>query len=116
MKILKTTYITNSIIENFNKLRIKAVSETTPITKSIPLWELEYHNKNVNGKVVYSGDISIDPKTRIYIKDNKVEKVCKPFFTPWKKALNNVNNMLDQMLKNFNDKKTVEQNTTHLLF
>lgn len=114
MNISKSTAITNSIVENYNKLSTKAKANMKPTDKyHTPVWGLNYQAGRTKGSIGAFGYIDAG-KTRVCVEDGEVVKIKKPFFTTWKKALKKVNNMLTQMLEKFDDKKSVKQTQVNI--
>ena len=68
------------------------------------IWSLRYKHGRIDGYVNKFGDITRG-RTEINIRNGKINKVKKPFFSNWKKALKNIDNMLQNMTEKFNNKK-----------
>lgn len=111
---MKTDKISNSILDNFNKLNSLAKANITIVEKNYkPFWGLEYKHNNIEGFVSEFGTIERG-KAQISIRNGKLEKIKKPFFSTWGKTLEKINNMLKGMTENFNN-KTVRQTQINIL-
>lgn len=111
---MKTDNISNSILVNFNKLSSLAKENVTKVDENYkPFWGIKYKHNNVEGFVSEFGAIERG-KARISIRNGKLEKIKKPFFSTWEKTLKKINNMLNGMTENFNN-KTVKQTQINVL-
>ena len=111
---MKTDNISNSILDNFNKLSSLAKANITKVEKNYkPFWGLKYNHNNVEGFVSEFGTIERG-KAQISIRNGKLEKIKKPFFSTWERTLEKINNMLNGMTENFNN-KTVKQTQINVL-
>ena len=110
---MKTDNISNSILNNFNKLSSLAKANITKVDENYkPLWGLKYKHNNVEGFVNQVGTIKRG-KAQIRICNGKLEKRKKPFFSTWKRTLEKINNMLNDMTENFSN-KTVKQTQVNI--
>ena len=111
---MKTDNISNSILDNFNKLSSLAKANITKVEKNYkPFWGLKYKHNNAEGFVSEFGTIERG-KAQISIRNGKLEKIKKPFFSTWERTLEKINNMLNGMTENFNN-KTVKQTQINVL-
>ena len=117
---MKTEQISASIISSYKKLSSMAEVNMKPAGQNyLPTWSLRYKHNRINGYVCQFGFVERG-KTEIAIRDGKINKVKKPFFLSWKKALTNIDNMLKNMIKQFNNKqsngeKVVKQKQINIL-
>lgn len=117
---MKTERISGSIIKNYNKLSSMAEANVKKVDSNyLPVWGLEYKHEKLDGFVSKFGIISCG-KTEIDIHNGKINKIKKPFFSTWKKALKRVDNMLQNMAEKFDNKngdgeRVVKQNQINLL-
>ena len=102
---MKTQQILASIIKSYNQLSLMAEANIKNVKPNIfPVWSLSYKQYLIDGKVNKFGNITRG-KTKIEIRNGKINKVKKPFFSSWTKALKKVDNMLKNMIEKFNSKK-----------
>lgn len=102
---MKTQQISASIIKSYNQLSLMAEANIKNVKPNIfPVWSLSYKQYLIDGKVNKFGNITRG-KTKIEIRNGKINKVKKPFFSSWTKALKKVDNMLKNMIEKFNSKK-----------
>ena len=112
--IMRTDNISNSILDNFNKLSYLAKTNIKKVDENYkPLWGLKYKHNNIEGFVSEIGIIERG-KAQININNGKLEKIKKPFFSTWKRTLSKINNMLNSMTENFSN-KTVKQTQVNVL-
>ncbi len=111
---MRTDNISNSILDNFNKLSYLAKTNIKKVDENYkPLWGLKYKHNNIEGFVSEIGIIERG-KAQININNGKLEKIKKPFFSTWKRTLSKINNMLNSMTENFSN-KTVKQTQVNVL-
>lgn len=117
---MKAEQVSTSIIQNYNKLSTMAKNHVkNPGSDYKSIWGLNYKHGTKDGGVGQLGLITRG-KTEIDIYNGQIIKRKKPFFTTWKRALKNVNNMLQDMIEKFNDKtpdgkKVVQQTQVNIL-
>lgn len=117
---MKTEQISASIVNSYKKLSSMAEVNMQPAGKNyLPTWHLRYKHNRINGYVCQLGFVERG-KTKIIIRNEKINKVKKPFFLSWKKTLTKIDNMLKDMIKQFNNKqsngkKVVQQGQINIL-
>ena len=110
---MKTEAIKQNIVSNYAKL--KEIAKETPVKPNIyPVWGLNYKQGRTKGFVNEFGTVERSG-AKIDIIDGNVQTIKKPFFSTWKKTLNNINKMLEDTINNIDNKNVVTKRIVNIL-
>lgn len=89
----------HTIVDNYDKLA-KLAKPHKMKANVIPVWSLKYEKNNVTGFIHQDGRIERNG-AQIQILGYRIKKIKKPFLSTWKRTLKNINEMLENSIKNY---------------
>ena len=110
---MKTEAVKESIVNNFRILSAK--SKIKPADNIITTWGLNYRKNDKPIGFVNELGLIQRKKAKIEIKDNEIKLLKKPFFTTWKKTLQNMNEMLETIIINLNNQSVASKKYVKVL-
>ena len=108
---MKTEAIQPKIISNYNRLSKLA---NIPSKNGVhTVWGIEYKDKKTSGFANRLGVVETGCSS-IKINGDKIQLQNKPVLATWKDTLKNINIMLENMIKNFNNRDVVTKTFVHI--
>lgn len=101
---MKTEAIQPKIISNYN--RLSKLAQVPAQNGEHIVWGIEYKDKRTSGFANRLGVVEAG-RSSIKISGDKIQLQNKPFLATWKDTLKNINTMLENMIKNFNNRDVV---------
>ena len=111
---MKTEAVKQQIINNYKRLSELAKVQRTD-EHYLPTWGILYKNGNTSGFVNQIGMLERNRTSIRISQDNGIELTKKPFYITWKRALNNINQMLEGIIKNIDNKDIVTKRVVNIL-
>ena len=111
---MKTEAIKQQILKNYKQLSQLAHVEPKK-ANVLPAWGLSYKKNGVSGFVNQIGVIERGRSAIRIIRENEIQLQKKPFFITWKRALKNINTMLQNIIENFDNKDAVTKRVVNIL-
>ena len=111
---MKVDFIKQQIVSNYKQLsKLAKVKSTEP--NVVSTWGLVYKNKRGSGFVNQLGTIERGSSAIRIIDGKEIQLQKKPTFSTWKKTLVNINNMLQNVMENLDNKDVVTKKVVDVL-
>ena len=101
---MKTEAIQPKIISNYNRLSKMAHIPSKNGVHNV--WGIEYKDKKTSGFANRLGVVETG-RSSVKINGDKIQLQNKPVLSTWKDTLKNINTILENMIKNFNNRDVV---------
>lgn len=111
---MKVDFIKQQIVSNYKQLsKLAKVKSTEP--NVVSTWGLVYKNKRVSGFVNQLGTIERGSSAIRIIDGKEIQLQKKLTFSTWKKTLVDINNMLQGVMANLDNKDVVTKKVVDVL-
>lgn len=111
---MKTGAIKQQILSNYKQLS-QLAQEPATNKNVVSAWGVNYKQKNTRGFINQMGLIERNRSSIQIVNGNELKLNKKPFYMTWKRALKNINNMLQDGIANFNNKEVVHKRVVSLV-
>ena len=110
---MKTETIKQSIISNYKILALQ--SKNKKQGNIVSVWGLNYKQNNKPEGFVNELGLIQRKSAKIELRDDEIKKIKKPFFSTWKKTLENINTMLEQIIVDFDNPNAVSKTYVNIV-
>ena len=111
---MKTEAIKQQILNNYKQL--SQLAHVKPEKQNIiSTWGIVYREKGASGFVNQLGVIERGSSAIRITGENEILLQKKPFYITWKRALKNVNTMLQNTIANIDNKNVVSKRVVNIL-
>lgn len=111
---MKVNIVKQQILNNYKKLS-QSITVPKPERNIITVWSLSYKQNGINGFVSQLGRIQREGSALDIIDGQQLKIIKKPFFKSKEGILNNINEMLEGIIANLENKEIVDKSFLKIL-